>query len=160
VDLPQDYVGRGAVQGQKVGIKLQEIGPRIKLSLQKVQEGLCDGAVLYHSIVRKKPEEAAADAARLSTRKQERARRRELQEENVARKRAKVEEKKRRRQLRRSTAEDEDTCTASEHEVTDIEYFRQEVGEEPDAAMFPSEARSRSASRSPKKRRRLASEDS
>ena len=30
-------------------IRLVELGPRLTLSLLKIEEGLCDGEVLYHS---------------------------------------------------------------------------------------------------------------
>ena len=62
--LAQDYVGRGAICGSQVGIKLQELGPRMMLELVKVQEGLCDGAVLYHSLVHKEAGEAEASEQR------------------------------------------------------------------------------------------------
>ena len=37
-ELPQDYVGRHAKKSQKVSIKLHEVGPRISLTLLKVEE--------------------------------------------------------------------------------------------------------------------------
>ena len=41
-------------------IRLYEIGPRMKLKLVKIEEGVCDGEVLYHDLIRKTPEELAA----------------------------------------------------------------------------------------------------
>lgn len=38
-------------------IRLSEIGPRLKLKLIKIEEGMCDGEILYHSLVSKTPEE-------------------------------------------------------------------------------------------------------
>lgn len=38
-------------------IRLTEMGPRLKLKLMKIQEGVCDGEVLYHSYMHKTPEE-------------------------------------------------------------------------------------------------------
>ena len=49
--------GRAAPKAEKVSIKLHELGPRLRLELVKVQEGLCDGAVLYHSHVTKTGDE-------------------------------------------------------------------------------------------------------
>lgn len=34
-------------------IRLSEIGPRLRLELIKVEEGMCDGKVLYHRYVHK-----------------------------------------------------------------------------------------------------------
>ena len=33
---------------QQRAIKLTEIGPRLQLELTKIEEGMCDGKVLYH----------------------------------------------------------------------------------------------------------------
>lgn len=45
---------------QRSAVRLSEIGPRLKLRLVKIQEGVCDGEILYHSLVRKTPEEIEA----------------------------------------------------------------------------------------------------
>ena len=88
----------------QVSIKLHELGPRLQMSLLKVQEGLCDGATLYHALVSKSEDEVAQTAARRKGREEARAARREEQEGNVERKRAaeaeKWERKKRRREER------------------------------------------------------------
>lgn len=44
-------------------IRLQELGPRLTLELMKVERGLCEGEVLYHSYVTKTAEEVSSDAA-------------------------------------------------------------------------------------------------
>jgi ribosome biogenesis protein SSF1/2 len=41
-------------------VRLTEIGPRLKLRLLKIQEGVCDGEVLYHSSIKKTTEELKA----------------------------------------------------------------------------------------------------
>lgn len=48
VELPQDFVGRGNKRGDQRAIKLTELGPRMELGLVKVEEGIGDGAVLFH----------------------------------------------------------------------------------------------------------------
>ncbi|EEH52427.1 uncharacterized protein MICPUCDRAFT_5698, partial [Micromonas pusilla CCMP1545] len=48
VDLTQDY-NRVAREGTRSRIILQEIGPRMELELVKVEEGMCEGRVLYHA---------------------------------------------------------------------------------------------------------------
>ncbi len=44
-------------KNSKNAIRLTEIGPRLKLKLIKIQEGLQDGEVLYHFFMSKTPEE-------------------------------------------------------------------------------------------------------
>ncbi|KAK1864993.1 hypothetical protein I4F81_007529 [Pyropia yezoensis] len=77
---------RGVRRGARSSVKLVEIGPRLRLSLVKVEAGVCDGEVLYHAHVVKSAAEAAATADRLVEREETRKRRREEQEGNVARK--------------------------------------------------------------------------
>jgi hypothetical protein len=45
------------LKNTKNAIRLTEIGPRLKLKLIKIQEGLQDGEVLYHFFMNKTPEE-------------------------------------------------------------------------------------------------------
>ena len=112
VQLPQDFVGRGTTRGQQVGIKLHEMGPRLRLSLVKVEEGLCDGAVLYHAHVAKTEEEAAAVAARREERARLKEERKEAQKANVAAKKKAGDEKlgarRKRRRLGLAAREDGD----------------------------------------------------
>lgn len=44
-----------------------QIGPRMELEVVKVEEGLCDGRVLFHSHVNKSPAERAALQQRKET---------------------------------------------------------------------------------------------
>lgn len=39
--------------------RLCELGPRLRLELLKIEEGISDGEVLYHKFIHKTPEEAA-----------------------------------------------------------------------------------------------------
>mmetsp|Transcript_127862 Transcript_127862/g.368235 ORF Transcript_127862/g.368235 Transcript_127862/m.368235 type:complete len:460 (-) Transcript_127862:30-1409(-) len=41
--------------GGKVGVRLTELGPRMKLLLVKAEEGVCNGGVLYHRFMTKTP---------------------------------------------------------------------------------------------------------
>jgi ribosome biogenesis protein SSF1/2 len=45
---------------EQAAVKLTEIGPRMRLSLVKIEEGFCCGEILYHKHVKKTPEEIAA----------------------------------------------------------------------------------------------------
>ncbi|RKP05756.1 Brix domain-containing protein, partial [Thamnocephalis sphaerospora] len=49
VTLAHRYVGRNNDRSDQRAVRLVEMGPRMELRLLKVQAGLCDGEVLYHS---------------------------------------------------------------------------------------------------------------
>lgn len=48
VTLAQNYHGRNNRKNEQRAVRLQELGPRMKLQLIKVENGLCGGEVLYH----------------------------------------------------------------------------------------------------------------
>lgn len=75
-----------ADQSQKRAVKLVEIGPRLELELRKIEEGLAEGKVLYHSYIHKSKKEAAALEQRHKERKAAKEKRRQEQLENVRRK--------------------------------------------------------------------------
>ena len=64
---------------------------RGELPASFAQEGLCDGATLYHAVLQKSEAEVAATTARRAARDEGRAARRVAQETNVERKRAAAE---------------------------------------------------------------------
>lgn len=57
VTLPENAHGRKKKKVEKRAVKLTELGPRMELSLFKIQDSLCTGEVLYHRHVQKTPEE-------------------------------------------------------------------------------------------------------
>lgn len=71
---------------QKRAVKLTEIGPRMTLRLLKVEEGLCDGKVMWHEFVTKSAAEAREMEAVWEARRAEREERKRVQKENVERK--------------------------------------------------------------------------
>ncbi|KAG7379709.1 hypothetical protein PHYPSEUDO_008275 [Phytophthora pseudosyringae] len=149
VTLPDAFRGRGNRKAEKSAVRLTEIGPRLTLSLTKVERGICEGDVLYHAYKTKTPEEAAEAKAKHEAALALKRQRREEQESNVAKKDEVKEAKKQRkadRKRMREEGEDDDEydeTTAKidgnddDSEVDDVEYYRQEVGEEPDTYMFP-----------------------
>jgi|SaaInlStandDraft_6_1057023.scaffolds.fasta_scaffold26603_3 ribosome biogenesis protein SSF1/2 len=72
-------------------IRLKELGPRMTLSLLKIEEGLSDGAVLYHSLVHKSEEEERAQGLVAERKRTEKAKRKAEQAANVERKKKKTE---------------------------------------------------------------------
>ncbi|KAJ8974646.1 hypothetical protein NQ317_019882 [Molorchus minor] len=59
VTLPQKIASRGNIESEKSAIRLSELGPRLKLQLVKIEDGLLDGEVLYHDLIQKTEEEKA-----------------------------------------------------------------------------------------------------
>ncbi|KAG7394739.1 hypothetical protein PHYBOEH_004713 [Phytophthora boehmeriae] len=150
VTLPDSFRGRGNRKAEKSAVRLTEIGPRLTLSLTKVERGICEGDVLYHAYKTKTPEEAAKAKAKHEAAVALKRQRREEQEANVAKKQeakdAKKErklERKRKREAGQGDDDELDETTAhtggndDDSELDDAEYYRKEVGEEPDTYMFP-----------------------
>lgn len=76
---------RGSIE--KRAVKLTELGPRILLRLIKVEEGICEGKVMWNSFVSKSKDEENALDQKWETRRKEKEERRRVQRENVERKR-------------------------------------------------------------------------
>ncbi|WPH02935.1 Hypothetical protein R9X50_00580500 [Acrodontium crateriforme] len=73
---------------ERKGIKLHELGPRLRLRLTKVEEGLCGGKVMWHEYIHKTPEELRKMDSMHEKRRAEKERRKAEQKANVERKRA------------------------------------------------------------------------
>lgn len=73
---------------ERVGVKLVELGPRMRLRLTKVEEGLCSGKVLWHEYVHKSRDEERELDKRWEKRRQKKEARRKEQKANVDKKRA------------------------------------------------------------------------
>lgn len=155
VEVADGAKGRGGPATCKV--RLHEIGPRLNLRMQKIEDGLCAGEVLYHSEVAKSAEEVEETRRRVDDRERLRTQRRQEQEANVRRKqklrdekdeaeRQKKMAKASSRRLRnnellkeakaatKSLGAREDSARDNDDDVDedDAEYFRREVGEDPD----------------------------
>lgn len=109
VTLPQRMHTRGNLLNEKSSIRLIELGPRMKLELVKIENGIMGGEVLHHAYITKTREEVKE----LKTAAEQRAflklSRKKQQEENVKRK---LEEKDRARaevEKRRAAVEAEAT---------------------------------------------------
>ncbi|KAF7912707.1 uncharacterized protein EAF01_001728 [Botrytis porri] len=78
---------KGARSGaEKRAIKLVELGPRMKLRMTKVEEGVCDGKIMWHEYIHKSKEEVKEMDKAWEKRRQEKAARKKIQKENVERK--------------------------------------------------------------------------
>lgn len=78
----------GVDKVERRAVKLVELGPRMKLRLTKVEEGLCSGKVMWHEYIHKSKEEIRELEKTWEKRRQEKESRRKEQKENVEKKKA------------------------------------------------------------------------
>jgi ribosome biogenesis protein SSF1/2 len=71
---------------EKRAVKLVELGPRLKLRLSKVEEGVCGGKVMWHEYIHKSVDEVKALDKKWAVKNAERERRKKEQKDNVERK--------------------------------------------------------------------------
>ncbi|KAL4811508.1 Brix domain-containing protein [Aspergillus unguis] len=90
---------------EKRAVKLVELGPRLKLRLIKVEEGLCDGRVMWHDYIHKSQQEVDALDKTWDQKTKEKEARKKLQKENVERKK---QEKAKARAEGKEVEDDED----------------------------------------------------
>lgn len=79
---------------ERRAVKLVELGPRMRLRLTKVEEGLCSGKIMWHEYVHKSREEIKELEKRWEKRRQEKDARKKEQKANVDRKKAEKEARK------------------------------------------------------------------
>ncbi|ORZ01658.1 Brix domain-domain-containing protein [Syncephalastrum racemosum] len=130
VELPENYRVRRSnlTQENQRSIRLQEFGPRLTLQLFKIENGLCEGEVLYHRFVQKTKQEVQATEAKRQRLALEKAERREQQEANVEKKQKEKEDRKKQAQSQKPAAADQD-------EADDEEDDKDEKDNESDDAM-------------------------
>ncbi|KAI1436102.1 ribosome biogenesis protein-like protein Ssf2 [Xylaria sp. CBS 124048] len=108
----RENAGDDAVDDEKVErrrVKLVELGPRMKLRMTKVEEGLCSGKVMWHEHIRKSRTEVQELEKRWATREKEKEARRKEQKANVEKKRKEREANKPKSGAKEGeNAEDED----------------------------------------------------
>lgn len=71
---------------QKRAVKLVESGPRMRMRMTKVEEGVCTGKVMWHERIHKSPEEVKAMDKLWEKKRQEKELRKKIQKENVEKK--------------------------------------------------------------------------
>ncbi|KAG5314351.1 SSF1 protein, partial [Acromyrmex insinuator] len=146
VTLSQKLSSRGNQANSKSAIRLFELGPRMTLQLIKVENGLLDGEVLYHEFIHKTKEEKLAIKKRREEKKKLKEKRKRLQEENKKKKEVQKQEhkekslkgiqKKRENDMLLQKIAKESTEKSELEEDDDAQYYREEVGEEPDKDLF------------------------
>lgn len=72
---------------EKRAVKLVELGPRMKLRMVKVEEGVCEGRIMWHEFVTKSKAEQKEMEGKWAQRRKEKEERKKVQKENVLKKR-------------------------------------------------------------------------
>lgn len=162
VILPQQIKAKGALVNNKSSIVLHELGPRMTLQLIKIEEGLLNGEVLYHDLIVKTDEEIEQLRKSIEKKKRLKAERKKIQEENKEKKvkvrkniifmkfsitkfqfyfifQAKEEQKLKSRHPnsnKNNSSEEIPNEDIDDIPEDDANYYRDEVGEEPDEELF------------------------
>ncbi len=98
---------------EKRAVKMVELGPRMKLRMTKVEEGICGGRVMWHEYLSKSKEEVQEMEKVWGGRRKQREERKRVQRENV-------ERKKREKGLGKKKEGGEEESEKVEDEVTDM----------------------------------------
>ncbi|XP_063976507.1 protein Peter pan [Diachasmimorpha longicaudata] len=142
VVLSQKLSSRGNLQNSNSAIKLYELGPRISLQLMKVEDGLLDGGILFHETIHKTEEEKQRIEKIREKKKKTKEARMKVQKENKqakekAKEELKVKSKEGMKRKWEMEAKRVDCREEKEMEADDdAQYYREEVGEEPDQDLF------------------------
>ena len=110
---------------EKRAIKLVEIGPRMKLRLTKVEEGLCEGRIMWNEFISKSKAEEKELDQKWDEKRKLREERRQRQKENVERK------KKVKNQTKSNTTEN-GVIRASDEESLDTDEIEDMLDDEAD----------------------------
>lgn len=78
--------GRGTPIFERRAVKLVELGPRLRLRMTKVEDGICAGRTMWHEYVSKSKEEVDEMEDIWEGRRQDKEKRKKAQSENVERK--------------------------------------------------------------------------
>ncbi|RZF36919.1 hypothetical protein LSTR_LSTR004607 [Laodelphax striatellus] len=142
VTLPQKLSSRGNMESSQSAIRLSELGPRMSLQLIKIESGLMEGDVMFHELVTKTQEEIKIINKRKEEKRKLKEQRKRIQEQNKQKKEAEKEELKNKslEGMKKKQLIDENKKILERVGVedgdNDEDWYRKEVGEEPDEGLF------------------------
>ncbi|KAG7207969.1 hypothetical protein KM043_009551 [Ampulex compressa] len=145
VTLTQKLSSRGNHVNSKSAIRLSELGPRLTLELIKVEDGLLDGEVLFHEYVHKTEEEKLVIKKKREGKKKLKEKRKKIQDENKKKKEMQKDQHKEKslKGMQRKKESDiimqkiaKESMEGNNVQDDDAEYYREEIGEEPDKDLF------------------------
>jgi ribosome biogenesis protein SSF1/2 len=102
---------------EKRAIKLTELGPRMRLRLIKVEEGLCGGKIMWHDHVAKSKAEERELEEKWEQKRGEKEERKRVQRENV-------EKKKAAKKSGKGDEEESGEDDGMEYDIEDDEYWQ------------------------------------
>ncbi|CAG7927837.1 unnamed protein product [Penicillium olsonii] len=111
---------------EKRAVKLVELGPRLKLRLMKVEDGVCDGKIMWHDFITKSDKEVRKLDQSWDVKRKEKEQRKKLQKENIERKK---KEKASAKANGKEVADDEDVDMDDEADWLSDDDFDQGEGE-------------------------------
>lgn len=123
-DDERDSHSHGKVERRAV--KLVELGPRMKLRLTKVEEGLCAGKVMWHEYIHKTKEEIKELEKTWEKRRQEKEARRKEQRENVEKKKKAKRGQKKDGDNKEGESDDEDEMDLDDYGSEVYDYMDDE----------------------------------
>lgn len=129
VVLAQTLKSKGNLEDCKSSVKLHEIGPRLTMQLIKIEDGLLTGEVLYHDHVVKTEDEKETLRKLIEKKRKLKEQRKKQQTENRARN---LKLKKEQNQTEKHEEADDIASDADD----DAQYYKDEVGEDPDEGEF------------------------
>ncbi|KAH1029042.1 protein Peter pan [Dendroctonus ponderosae] len=148
VTISQKMISRGNIESGNSAIRLSELGPRLTLQLMKIEDGLLDGEVLYHDLIHKSEVEILEIQKKREMKRKLKERLKKTQLDNM---KAKEERKKEHKEksLKGMKKETENEVQMKKHskesneetkipDDDDRQYYKAEVGEDPDAGLFSS----------------------
>lgn len=111
-------------------IRLSEIGPRLKIKLIKIEEGVCEGPILFHDLIKGTEKEIETIRENLKLNKKLE----KSKNDTVKEKKKNSRDKKSKKEKDEADQDNDGDDDLKEEDLNqDIEYYKQELGEEPDA---------------------------
>ncbi|KAJ5996635.1 hypothetical protein N7499_007046 [Penicillium canescens] len=106
---------------EKRAVKLVELGPRLRLRLMKVEDGVCDGKIMWHDFITKSEKEVRKMDQNWDVKRKEKEQRKKLQKENIERKK---KEKANAKANGQQVADDDDDVDMDDEEawLSDDDY--------------------------------------
>lgn len=140
VELAQS-LSRGNVESGSSAVRLIELGPRITFELKKIESELLTGEVLYHKDIAKTADEILKIKKKRVEKKVQKEQRKRAQEANVSKKKVKKEQIKQHNGRQFIVTESDRKLIKESHAdeeppEDDAEYYKNELGENPEAELF------------------------
>lgn len=140
---------KGNVESGQSSIRLYELGPRVTFELYKIESELLTGEVLYHKEIIKSIDQVLKMRKKRADKRILKEQRKKTQDDNVAMKKQKKDEHKMKTGSKEFTMTESDRRLLKDAEEAidathedDAEYYKEEIGEEPEKELFENAVKS------------------